>query len=120
MAESLYNRGLGYQHQAVKIFMPAGAGAPVYAPYTEHYPPDTKAASLWLRNRQPERWRDKREVDHMGSLEHRISLMTPEQRRARLLELRAKAAEVIEGEATEVEEERIQVLRSRRADRGIS
>ena len=24
-----------------------------YAPYTAHYPPDTQAASLWLRNRQP-------------------------------------------------------------------
>jgi hypothetical protein len=32
---------------------------PVYAEYTEHYPPDTGAASLWLRNRQPEKWRDK-------------------------------------------------------------
>ena len=28
-------------------------------PYTEHYPPDTQAASLWLRNRQPRQWRDK-------------------------------------------------------------
>ena len=50
MAERLYHRGLGYQHEAVKIFMPAGAAALVYAPYTEHYPPDTQAASLWLRN----------------------------------------------------------------------
>jgi len=41
----------GYTHEATKIFMPAGAEAPVYAPYTEHYPPDTHAASLWLRNR---------------------------------------------------------------------
>jgi hypothetical protein len=39
MADSLYHRGLGYRHEAVKIFMPAGADAPVYAPYTEHYPP---------------------------------------------------------------------------------
>src|SRR5438105_4182779 len=35
------------------------------------------------------------------TLEHRISLMTPEVCRARLIELRAKAAEVIDGEATE-------------------
>ena len=44
---------------AVKIFMPAGAEAPVCASYTEHYPPDTQAASLWLRNRQPAKWRDR-------------------------------------------------------------
>lgn len=66
MAERLYMRGMGYSHQAVKIFMPAGADAPVYAPYTEHYPPDTQAASLWLRNRQPARWRDKQEHEHTG------------------------------------------------------
>jgi hypothetical protein len=46
MAERLYQRGMGYSHDAVKIFMPDGASEPVYAPYTEHYPPDTQAASL--------------------------------------------------------------------------
>ena len=82
--------------------------------------PITRSASTAIGPRLTLSRRDKREVDHMGSLEHRISLMSPEQRRARLLELQAKAALVIEGEATEVEEERNQVLRSRRADRGIS
>lgn len=62
VAASLYSRAIGHQHAAVKIFMPAGAEEPVYAPYTERYPPDTTAASLWLRNRQPARWRDKTEV----------------------------------------------------------
>jgi hypothetical protein len=59
---SLYHRALGYSHEAVKIFMPAGAAEPVYAPYTEHFPPDTAAASLWLRNRRPDQWRDR--IDH--------------------------------------------------------
>jgi len=40
----------------------------------------------------------------MGSLEHRISLMTPEERLARLRELQQKARLSIEGEASEVEE----------------
>lgn len=66
MAERLYQRGMGYSHEAVKIFMPAGASEPVYAPYTEHYPPDTQAASLWLRNRQSAKWRDKQEHEHTG------------------------------------------------------
>lgn len=59
---SLFKRGIGYSHKAVKIFMPAGAPAPVYADYTEHYPPETAAASLWLRNRRPEKWRDRVEM----------------------------------------------------------
>lgn len=65
VADRLYNRAMGYSHPAVKIFMPPGATEPVYAPYTEHYPPDTQAASLWLRNRQPRRWRDR--VEHTGT-----------------------------------------------------
>jgi len=82
MAESLYHRGLGYRHEAVKIFMPAGAAAPVYAPYTQHCPPDTQAMSLWLRNRQPAKWRDRQQVDMTGSVEHRIAAMTPDERAA--------------------------------------
>lgn len=68
VAERMYQRALGYSHDAVKIFMPAGASSPVYAPYTEHYPPDTPAASLWLRNRQSGRWRDKQDHEHTGEV----------------------------------------------------
>lgn len=68
VAAGLYQRAKGYSHDAVKIFMPAGATEPVYAPYTEHYPPDTAAASLWLRNRQPKQWRDKTDVGISGTL----------------------------------------------------
>ncbi|WP_295448053.1 hypothetical protein [uncultured Thiodictyon sp.] len=30
---------------------------------SKHYPPDTAAASLWLRNRQPALWWDKVEIE---------------------------------------------------------
>ena len=69
VAERLYQRAMGYSHEAVKIFMPQGADRPVYAPYTERYPPDTQAASLWLRNRQPKKWRDKQEIENKTTLE---------------------------------------------------
>jgi hypothetical protein len=52
VVRSLYQRSVGYSCEAVKIFMPAGAKQPVYVPYREHVPPDTAAASLWLRNRR--------------------------------------------------------------------
>jgi hypothetical protein len=80
VAEALYRRACGYSHPAVKIFMPAGASEPVYAPYTQHYPPDTKAALRWLQNRQPALWRDRQEVNVTGTLEHRLKQMTPEER----------------------------------------
>ena len=65
---SLFHRATGYKHEAIKIFMPAGAREPVYAAYTEHIPPDTTAAIFWLKNRRPELWRDKREVTHSGAI----------------------------------------------------
>jgi hypothetical protein len=65
--ESLFHRAVGYSHDAVKIFMPAGASEPVVAPYREHYPPDTAAAIFWLKNRQPDEWRDKRENEVSGA-----------------------------------------------------
>ena len=37
---SLYERAVGYNYEAVKIFMPANAKKPVYAPYVEHISPD--------------------------------------------------------------------------------
>lgn len=57
---SMYAKACGYKHEAVKIFMPAGAKKPVYAPYTEHVAPDTVAGMFWLQNRRPDIWRDRR------------------------------------------------------------
>lgn len=66
VAASLYERAIGYTHEAVKIFMPAGATAPVYAKYQEHYPPETGAAKHWLNNRQPGFWRER--IEHSGEV----------------------------------------------------
>lgn len=63
---SLYERAKGYSHPEDKIFV--DKGEPVIVPTTKHYPPDTTAMIFWLKNRQPERWRDKQELDHSGNL----------------------------------------------------
>lgn len=60
IAESLFHRAKGYSHPEVHVS--SYEGAITLTPLTKHYPPDTNAASLWLRNRQPALWRDK--VDH--------------------------------------------------------
>ena len=60
MAESLYRRGIGYTHDEEKIFQHKGRIIRVNT--TKHYPPDTQAASLWLRNRQPTLWRDQKNI----------------------------------------------------------
>lgn len=60
---SLYHRAVGYSHPAVKIFMPAGAEKPVYAPYIEHVPPSDGALTMWLTNRRGQSWRSKQAIE---------------------------------------------------------
>jgi hypothetical protein len=64
--QSLYRRAIGYKHDAVKVFN--NNGEAMLVPFTEHYPPDTTAAIFWLKNRDPDQWRDKQDVEHSGKL----------------------------------------------------
>jgi hypothetical protein len=66
IAAALFHRAKGYSHPEVDIKVVAAEI--VQTPLTKHYPPDTQAASLWLRNRQPALWRDKQEVEHSGAI----------------------------------------------------
>lgn len=59
--QALFHRAVGYSHDAVKILSTPGGVEIVQ--YREHLPPETAAASLWLRNRKPKDWRDKTTVD---------------------------------------------------------
>lgn len=70
---SLFQRACGYEQDEVKIFMPANAAEPVYAPFRAKIAPDTTAAIFWLKNRRKEQWRDKSEVEVNGSLADRFA-----------------------------------------------
>lgn len=51
---ALYQRAIGYSHPDIDIRVIDGQV--VQTPITKHYPPDTKAASVWLFNREPDKW----------------------------------------------------------------
>ncbi|AUR87844.1 terminase small subunit, partial [Vibrio phage K165] len=61
VAKSLYHRAIGYSHPETKIATRDGQITDTLD-VEKHYAPDTAAASLWLRNRQPDLWRDKKEM----------------------------------------------------------
>ena len=67
VAVKLYERAIGYEHDAVEIKVVAdgfGLGSSIQEiPVVKKYPPDTAAAIFWLKNRQPDKWRDKTEVE---------------------------------------------------------
>lgn len=63
---SLYHRANGYSHSSEKILVIDGEV--VRVPYVEHHPPDVAAAFIWLKNRRPTEWRDRREESHDGNV----------------------------------------------------
>lgn len=73
---AFYNRAVGYTFESEKVFQ--HQGEIIRAPTREHVPPDAGAALNWLKNRRGDKWRDKQELEHSGSLE----LSTKEQRDA--------------------------------------
>ena len=64
VAKSLYERALGYEHPEVHVSN--YQGKITLTELTKHYPPETTAAILWLKNRQSGKWRDRREVTGAG------------------------------------------------------
>lgn len=60
VAERLYERAMGYSHP--EIHVSNHQGEITQTELIKHYPPDTAAAFIWLKNRQPGKWRDKIEV----------------------------------------------------------
>lgn len=65
VAKSLYHRALGYEHPEDDIR--AINGEIVITPTIKRYPPDTGAATMWLKNRQSSTWRDKVETAVTGA-----------------------------------------------------
>jgi hypothetical protein len=66
VAEKLLHRAKGYSHKEDKIFL--HEGEPVIVPTIKHYAPDTLAAMYWLNNRNPNRWKQKQEVELSGEI----------------------------------------------------
>jgi hypothetical protein len=65
---SLYMKANGFWVDTEKIFCTDGVVTRV--PTRDYYPPDTAAAFIWLKNRRPDRWRDKHEIDGTIRNEH--------------------------------------------------
>jgi len=63
---AFFNRAVGYTFESEKVFQ--FQGQIVRADTREHVPPDPGAALNWLKNRRPEKWRDKQVQEIEGSV----------------------------------------------------
>lgn len=67
VVDSLYNRALGMEVEEVEV---RGDGDDEIKRVTKKYiPPDTTAQIFWLKNRQPELWREKSTVANEVKIE---------------------------------------------------
>lgn len=62
---AMYKNALGYDHDEDKIFNDNGTAMVVKT--VKHYPPNQAAAQFFLKNRDPDKWRDKQEIDHSST-----------------------------------------------------
>jgi hypothetical protein len=68
IANSLYHRAKGYSKKVIEPVVTKDGVIEIEK--TIYYPPDTTAIIYWLKNRQPHKWRDKREIE--GDIKHDI------------------------------------------------
>jgi len=62
VAGSLFSRATGYSCPEAKVNVVDGEV--VITDVVKHYPPDATSIIFWLKNRQPDKWRDKQEVEN--------------------------------------------------------
>lgn len=83
--KALYERALGYEYKEITIEYIKIGKAKTPAKKTKEVikqlAPDTTAQIFWLKNRQPDKWRDKKEVT--------LTELTKEERNAELIKLKA-------------------------------
>jgi len=58
--KSLYERAKGYKCDDTHVAVIKNEV--VLTPLAKHYPPDPTSMIFWLKNRQPEKWRDRTEI----------------------------------------------------------
>lgn len=63
---ALLKRALGYQYEETKTEK-TNEGKKVTVTVKEVVP-DTTAQIFWLKNRKPEQWRDKQQIEHSGGI----------------------------------------------------
>lgn len=66
---ALFKSALGYEYKEEVV---TNDGRVVTV--TKHQKANTTAQIFWLKNRKPEKWRDKRELSHDGEINNQINL----------------------------------------------
>lgn len=91
---TLYQKALGFYQSVRKpmvVSLGSGMGSEIqYAEFDEYIPPSDTAIIFTLKNRRPDKWRDKQEIEHSGGLD--MTTMSQEEFDRRAAEILAAFA----------------------------
>lgn len=73
VAASLYKRAKGYQYEEITVEPGKDGKDVVTKRVVKEVAPDTGAAMAWLKNRQPQSWRDRHEVEYTGNVKQTVT-----------------------------------------------
>ena len=63
VVRSLLERATGYSHEEDRILAnPKDPNKPIIVKTIKHYPPDATSMIFWLKNRQPEDWKERQDI----------------------------------------------------------
>lgn len=71
---ALLKRALGYEYEEITYEHGEETKRVV-----KQVAPDTTAQIFWLKNRKPQQWRDKRDIEHSGNINNPYSELTTEE-----------------------------------------
>ena len=71
---ALLKRALGYEYDEITY-----ENGEEVKRVTKQVAPDTTAQIFWLKNRKPDKWRDKKDVEHSGEINNPYAELTTEQ-----------------------------------------
>lgn len=69
---ALYKNAIGYRYDEITKELSDSGELVVTKVVTKEVKPDTTAQIFWLKNRKPEMWRDRQQVEHSGETTHHI------------------------------------------------
>ena len=70
---ALYKRAIGYQYTET-----TKEDGKVVKTVVKEVVPDTTAQIFWLKNRQPDKWRDKQEIQNSGNMDFNVTIKVVE------------------------------------------
>jgi len=91
VAQKLFQRAIGYQYTESKTENDPNQGIIKTTQTTKTVVPDPTAQIFWLKNRQPDKWRDSKNIDHTTGGEALV--LNEEDRKARIAALKKKMNE---------------------------